>query len=90
MEFYLRKIEKAIFFSFFLKVELALDVEGILPQFIRRKFVVRSHTIAPNTKSRNPLKRLFRLDLNFDSTSTSIVAALNPELVGDLHPFCTL
>ena len=62
------------------QVELALDVESVVPQFIRRKFVVKEETITPNNNQGNFIKRFFSTTSTFMS-ATAITKALNPELV---------
>ena len=62
------------------QVELALDVESIVPQFIRRRFVVKSRTIRPNI-NRHRCTLFRRIMAESELSSDAIVKALNPELV---------
>ena len=60
-------------------MELALDVESLLPGGLQRRFVRRCYKLSPN-KVRPALARL----ISFESshmTSAAIAKALNPELV---------
>ncbi|XP_046578884.1 transient receptor potential cation channel subfamily A member 1 homolog isoform X2 [Haliotis rubra] len=61
-----------------MQVDLALDVERILPDFIRRKSYIRRKTFKPNQWLSNPVRRL----LNYQSSMSAqaIQKALNPEL----------
>ncbi|XP_074658298.1 transient receptor potential cation channel subfamily A member 1 homolog isoform X1 [Tubulanus polymorphus] len=69
--------EQAVLKRLAMQVELALEVEGILPQFLRRKFIRKCETIRPN-------KRMgaVRKFMNWESTlsASTIAQALNPEL----------
>ena len=58
-------------------MELALDVESILPHFIRRKFVVKCLVIKPNVSSHF----LLRLTGVKSLSSEAIARALDPEVV---------
>ena len=60
-----------------LQVELALDVESIVPHFIRRKFVVKLQKIRPH-EHLNPIQRFLS---SKSMSSEAITKALNPELV---------
>ncbi|XP_033741695.1 transient receptor potential cation channel subfamily A member 1 homolog [Pecten maximus] len=62
-----------------MQVELALDVERIVPEFIRRKFVTKKQTIKPNQGLKNPFSRLANLEAG-DLSSAAINKALNPDL----------
>lgn len=66
----------------FSQVELALDVESIVPQFIRRRFVVKCRTIRPNS-TRHHCKVFRRFMAESELSSEAIVKALNPELVSE-------
>jgi transient receptor potential cation channel subfamily A protein 1 len=67
-----------------------LDVESIVPQFIRRKFVRKSITVQPNEYLQNRVKRFFQRSM-FMSSSINIAKALNPELVSWITAFaCTV
>ena len=64
-------------------MELALDVESILPQFIRRRFVVKSRTIRPNENRHH--NSIYRCLMDESELSSEVIfKALNPGLVG-LH-----
>ena len=69
---------------YLLQVELALDVESIVPQFIRRRFVVKSRTIRPNA-TRHYCSVFRHLMAESELSSEAIVKALNPELVCCIH-----
>jgi hypothetical protein len=71
--------EQAVLKRLAMQVELALDVEAVLPQFIRRRFVRKTETISPNARSTNTFKRMFHLESNFLSAG-AITKALNPDL----------
>lgn len=71
-----------------LQVDLALDVEGILPQFIRRRFVMKCETIEPNAHARSAFRRLFSFDSDTLS-SDAINKALSPELVSQAYSTLT-
>ena len=64
----------------FPQVDLALDVEKVVPDFIRRRFMVKCEKIAPNRSTVNPFKRLAAAEAG-DLTSESISKALDPEVV---------
>lgn len=63
-----------------LQVELALDVERMVPDFIRRKFVVRKESLSPNIGLNVFFSRTFGLE-SYGLTAQTISKALNPELV---------
>ena len=68
-----------IAYVLFRQVELALDVESLLPSFFQRRFMRRCYKLKPNQK-KTALARL----MNFESshmTSVAIAKALDPELV---------
>lgn len=71
--------EQAILKRLAMQVELALDVESIVPQFIRRRFVVKCRTIRPNA-NRHYCTVFRRLMAESELSSEAIVKALNPEL----------
>lgn len=71
--------DQAVLKRLAMQVELALNVESVLPQFIRRKFVVKCQYIEPNKAVRNPLRRLLNIESGFMSTQ-AIIKALNPDL----------
>ena len=58
---------------------MALDVERIIPDFIRRRFHILKKTIRPNKMKSNPLSRL--IHAGSIMSSQAIQKALNPELV---------
>nr|XP_006815450.1 PREDICTED: uncharacterized protein LOC102805538 [Saccoglossus kowalevskii] len=63
-----------------MQVELALDVEQLIPQFIRRRFIVRKETIMPNYVYGNPVTRLYYYFAGSGAISApSIAKALNPD-----------
>ncbi|XP_048765661.1 transient receptor potential cation channel subfamily A member 1 homolog isoform X2 [Ostrea edulis] len=62
-----------------MQVELALDVERVVPEFIRRRFVTKCDTYRPNRKTLNPLKLLARAEAG-DLSSQAISKALDPDL----------
>ncbi|CAC5420395.1 TRPA1 [Mytilus coruscus] len=62
-----------------MQVELALDVERLVPEFIRRRFVIQKQKIRPNERTLNPLKKLAAIEAG-DLSSAAISKALNPEL----------
>ncbi|KAI0226875.1 hypothetical protein LSAT2_022672 [Lamellibrachia satsuma] len=72
--------EQAILKRLAMQVELALDVESIVPQFIRRRFVVKCRTIRPNS-TRHHCKVFRRFMAESELSSEAIVKALNPELI---------
>ncbi|XP_076445109.1 uncharacterized protein LOC143283010 [Babylonia areolata] len=62
-----------------MQVELALDVERVIPDFIRRKAFIRRKTIKPNLYSlSNPITRFFISQSGL--TTKSLQEHLNPEL----------
>ncbi|XP_070189192.1 transient receptor potential cation channel subfamily A member 1 homolog isoform X2 [Littorina saxatilis] len=61
-----------------MQVELALDVERVIPDFIRRKAFVKKKTIRPNTMFKNPFTRIFITQTGL--TAKSLQEHLNPEL----------
>lgn len=63
-----------------LQVELALDVERVVPEFIRRRYVTKCDTYKPNKRTLNPLKLLARAEAG-DLSSQAISKALDPDLV---------
>ncbi|XP_078341793.1 transient receptor potential cation channel subfamily A member 1 homolog isoform X1 [Crassostrea virginica] len=62
-----------------MQVELALDVERVVPEFIRRRFVTKCDTYKPNKKTLNPLKLLARAEAG-ELSSQAISKALDPDL----------
>ncbi|KAJ8315242.1 hypothetical protein KUTeg_007392 [Tegillarca granosa] len=62
-----------------MQVELALDVERVVPEIIRRRFVRKCETVRPNEGSRNPFKKLVNIESGALS-SAAISKALDPEL----------
>ncbi|XP_061171192.1 transient receptor potential cation channel subfamily A member 1 homolog isoform X1 [Saccostrea echinata] len=62
-----------------MQVDLALDVERVVPEFIRRRFVAKCDTYRPNRKTLNPLKLLARAEAG-DLSSQAISKALDPDL----------
>lgn len=62
-----------------MQVELALDVERVVPEFIRRRFVTKCDTYKPNKRTLNPLKLLARAEAG-DLSSQAISKALDPDL----------
>ncbi|KAL5009533.1 hypothetical protein ScPMuIL_011838 [Solemya velum] len=62
-----------------MQVDLALDVERVLPGFIRRRFVIKCEKVKPNAGIHNPLRRIMSIDSDTFS-SLEIAKALNPEL----------
>ncbi|XP_048240280.1 transient receptor potential cation channel subfamily A member 1 homolog [Haliotis rufescens] len=61
-----------------MQVDLALDVEKSLPDFIRRKTYIRCRTLTPNKWLGNPFRRL--LNYQHSRSAQAIQKALNPEL----------
>lgn len=68
----------------YLQVELALDVERMVPDFIRRKFVVRKESLSPNAGFSVYFSKTFGLE-SYGLTAQNINKALNPELVCELN-----
>ena len=64
------------------QVELALDVERVIPDFIRRKAFIKRKTIKPNIMFSNPISRFFLSRAGL--TSKSLQQHLNPELVSQI------
>lgn len=62
-----------------MQVELALDVERVVPEFIRRRYVTKCDTYKPNKRTLNPLKLLARAEAG-DLSSLAISKALDPDL----------
>lgn len=63
-----------------LQVELTLDVEKVIPDFIWRKAFLQSKTIKPNTIKKYPFRQFFSSGL----TAKNLQDALHPELVSFL------
>lgn len=63
-----------------LQVELTLDVEKVIPDFIWRKAFLQSKTIKPNTIKKYPFRWFFSSGL----TAKNLQDALHPELVSFL------
>jgi hypothetical protein len=61
-------------------VELALDVERIVPDFFRRRLVVRKDSMKPNQGISKLFSSVFGLE-SYGLTAQTIHKALNPELV---------
>ncbi|PVD29254.1 hypothetical protein C0Q70_11851 [Pomacea canaliculata] len=59
-----------------MQVELTLDVEKVIPDFIWRKAFLQSKTIKPNTIKKYPFRRFFSSGL----TAKNLQDALHPEL----------
>ncbi|CAH1799596.1 unnamed protein product [Owenia fusiformis] len=70
--------DQAVLKRLAMQVELALDVEGFLPHFIRRRFVLHKETLQPG-KPPSCIKRVFKLG-DAALSAVSIANALNPEL----------
>ncbi|KAL4233751.1 hypothetical protein ACF0H5_008431 [Mactra antiquata] len=62
-----------------MQVELALDVERIVPDFFRRRLVVRKDAMKPNQGVNKFLSGLFGLE-SYGLTAQNINKALNPDL----------
>ncbi|KAH9498505.1 Transient receptor putative cation channel sub A member 1 [Bulinus truncatus] len=60
-----------------MRVELALDVERLIPHFIRVKAFSRRRTLRPNVTHSNPIRRAFTSSY---LSPQSLQKALNPEL----------
>ncbi|XP_046346459.2 transient receptor potential cation channel subfamily A member 1 homolog isoform X2 [Haliotis rufescens] len=74
--------DQSAFKKMAMQVDLALDVEKILPDFIRRKTYIRRETLNPNICLKYPLWRLWRLLTFQSSLSLEVIEkALHPELV---------
>ncbi|XP_070189214.1 transient receptor potential cation channel subfamily A member 1 homolog [Littorina saxatilis] len=71
-------LEKAALKRLAMQVELALDVERVIPDFLRRKAYVKKRTIRPNRLIGNPIARLFMTRRGL--TSKALQAHLNYEL----------
>ncbi|BFZ24871.1 hypothetical protein BsWGS_27910 [Bradybaena similaris] len=69
--------EKAALKRMAMLVELALDVEQIIPDFIRRKAFCQKKTLHPNKVHQNPIRRI--LAKTFLSRQT-LQKSLNPKL----------
>ncbi|RUS77619.1 hypothetical protein EGW08_014619 [Elysia chlorotica] len=59
-----------------MQVELALDVERIIPDFLRRRAFCRRKTIRPNRLFANPIQRMFT---NSYLSPSALQKALNPD-----------
>jgi hypothetical protein len=53
-------------------------VERIVPEFIRRRFVIQKEKIKPNERTLNPFKKLSTIETG-DLSSAAISKALNPD-----------
>lgn len=62
-----------------MQVELALDVERMVPDFIRRRFVIKKETLMPNAGFGRVFTRTFGLE-SYGLTAQNISKALNPEM----------
>lgn len=62
-----------------MQVELALDVERMVPDFFRRRFVIKKETLKPNVGFGRFFTRTFGLE-SYGLTAQSISKALNPEM----------
>ncbi|CAD5117061.1 DgyrCDS5882 [Dimorphilus gyrociliatus] len=72
--------DQAVLKRLAMQVELALDVERILPEFIRRRFVVKKKTIKPQvSSSKKAFNQLLNLNENFLSPE-EISKALDADL----------
>ena len=60
---------------------MALDVERMVPDFIRRRFVIKKETLAPNAGFGRVFTRIFGME-SYGLTAQNIHKALNPEMVG--------
>ena len=67
-----------------LQVELALNVEELLPYKFRRRFIIGGLSVSPN-RAINPLEAMRRLVIRPEryNTAESIDEALHPPLVRD-------
>ena len=59
---------------------MALDVERMVPDFIRRRFITKKETLAPNAGFGRLFTRTFGLE-SYGLTAQTISKALNPEMV---------
>ena len=54
-------------------MNLNLDVEKMLPDFIRRRFIIRKESVRPNEK-RNAILKFFLDDTTLKRIATAIIA----------------
>ena len=59
---------------------MALDVERMVPDFFRRRFVIKKETLKPNVGFGKIFTRTFGLE-SYGLTAQNISKALNPEMV---------
>ena len=62
--------------SFVAQVTLNLDVERILPDFVRRRFIVRQETVLPN-QSKSIFAKVFQDDNTLKRIAHTVVAKGN-------------
>ncbi|XP_050405831.1 transient receptor potential cation channel subfamily A member 1 homolog [Patella vulgata] len=70
--------EQAILKRMAMQVELALDVERILPDVLKKKFYIKRNTIKPNMLFNNTVAKIFKVESSL--SAHTIQKALNPEL----------
>ena len=62
-----------------MQVTLNLDVERILPDFIRRRFIVRKQTLYPNVK-KGLFSRILRDDSTLGTITKGVVADVSSQV----------
>ncbi|XP_078001472.1 transient receptor potential cation channel subfamily A member 1 homolog isoform X2 [Glandiceps talaboti] len=72
--------EQAVLKRYAMQVELALDVEQVIPRLITRRFIIKKETIEPNYVYRNPITRIYYAMVGTSAISApSIAKALKPD-----------
>ncbi|KAI0226877.1 Transient receptor potential cation channel subfamily A member basal [Lamellibrachia satsuma] len=71
--------EKASLQRLAMQVQLALDVESIIPQYFRRRCVIESRKLRPNTNAQHRTTILW-LTTGSDLSSDTITKALSPQM----------
>ena len=71
--------ENAVLSRLAMQVTLNLDVERILPDFIRRRFIVRKQTLYPNVK-KGLFSRILRDDSTLGTITKGVVADVSSQV----------
>ncbi|XP_077977581.1 uncharacterized protein LOC144433145 [Glandiceps talaboti] len=73
--------EQAVLKKHAMQVELALDVEQMLPLFLRRVFIKKTETILPNKPHKLTIIKIYQqlFDTGSSISAQAIARALNPE-----------
>ena len=75
--------ENAVLSRLAMQVSLNLDVEKVLPDFLKRRFFIREESVYPN-KSRNIFSKFLKDDSTLQRISKAVVAGGNESEISQL------